>query len=173
MNHDNISCNFLYSTVKDFSVPAYPLHIRVIRGMEEYRDLPYRIYSPIRNIISPQHDGVRADSGPFSQEESLNLQPGDWVQVRSIEEIKDTLDKNKKYKGLLFMPEMEKFCGMNFKTLKKIESIKLESTGEMRRLRSPTVFLDGAYCNGERHEGCDRACFHFWREAWLKRLSDP
>jgi hypothetical protein len=68
------------------------------------------------------------------------------------------------------MPEMEKFCGKKFKVFKKVEIIKLESTGEVRKLRSPSVFLEGVYCNGERHEGCDRACFHFWREAWLKRI---
>ncbi|WP_243668663.1 hypothetical protein [Methanoculleus chikugoensis] len=44
-------------------------------------------------------------------EEVLDLQPGEFVQVRSLEEIRSTLDENGKYKGLLFMPEMEDFCG--------------------------------------------------------------
>jgi hypothetical protein len=94
------------------------------------------------------------------------------VQVRSIDEISVTLDGKGKYKGLYFMPEMEKFCGKKCKVFKKAEIIKLESTGEVRKLKSPSIFLEGVYCNGERHEGCDRACFHFWREAWLKRISD-
>jgi hypothetical protein len=108
----------------------------------------------------------------MSQNEVLNLQPGEWVQVRSCEEISATLDEKRKYKGLYFMPEMEKFCGGKFKVFKKVEIIKLESTGELRKLRSPSVFLEGVYCNGETHDGCDRACFHFWREIWLKRISD-
>jgi hypothetical protein len=104
--------------------------------------------------------------------ESLNLQAGDWVEVRSIDEISLTLDENRKYKGLLFMPEMEKFCGKKFKVFKIAKIIKLESTGEVRRLGNPSIFLDDVYCNGESHEGCDRSCFHSWNEAWLKRVPD-
>jgi hypothetical protein len=100
----------------------------------------------------------------------LNLQPGEWVEVRSIDEISRTLDDKGKHKGLLFMPEMKNFCGKKFKVFKKAEIIKLESTGEVRKLRSPSIFLEGVYCNGEHHQGCDRTCFHFWKEAWLKRI---
>jgi hypothetical protein len=109
---------------------------------------------------------------PQEIDETLNLQAGEWVQVRSIDEISLTLDKNQKYKGLYFMPEMEKFCGGKYRVFKRAEIIKLESTGEVRKLKSPSIFLEGVYCNGERHEGCDRACFHFWREAWLKRIPE-
>jgi GNAT superfamily N-acetyltransferase len=34
------------------------------------------------------------------------------------------------------------------------------------------VFLEGVYCDGERHQGCDRTCLHLWREAWLRRVPD-
>jgi hypothetical protein len=37
-------------------------------------------------------------------------------------------------------------------------------------LKSPTVFLEGVYCDGKRHNDCDRSCLLFWREAWLKRV---
>jgi hypothetical protein len=109
---------------------------------------------------------------PSSVNDPLNLQPGECVEVRSIDEISLTLDDRRKYKGLYFMSEMEKFCGKKFKIFKKVEIIKLEPTGEVRKLRSPTVFLEGVYCNGELQEGCDRSCFHFWKEAWLKRIPD-
>ena len=102
----------------------------------------------------------------------LNLQPGEWVQVRSIDEISRTLDEAGKYKGLYFMPAMEEYCGKKFRVFKKAAIIKLESTGEVRKLKSPSVFLEGVYCDGEYHEGCDRACYHFWREMWLKRIPD-
>jgi hypothetical protein len=68
------------------------------------------------------------------------------------------------------MPEMIKFCGQKFKVYKKVENIALESTGEMRKLLSPTVFLEWVYCDGEFHEKCDRSCFCFWKEVWLKRV---
>jgi hypothetical protein len=32
-----------------------------------------------------------------------------------------------------------------------------------------TVLLDGAICDGWGGK-CDRSCFFFWREAWLRRV---
>jgi hypothetical protein len=52
---------------------------------------------------------------PSSENDNLNLQPGEWVQVRSIDDISTILDGERKYKGLYFMPEMEKFCGEKYK----------------------------------------------------------
>lgn len=43
----------------------------------------------------------------------------------------------------------------------------LENNGEIRKLKN-TVLLDGVMC--ENLYGCDRSCFHFWREAWLRRV---
>jgi hypothetical protein len=108
-----------------------------------------------------------------SQEpETLNLQPGEWIEVKSVDEIAETLDERQKYKGLYFMPEMEKFCGKKFRVFKRVEVIKLESTGEVRKLTCPAVFLEQVYCDGEHHDRCDRSCFLFWREVWLRRIPD-
>ena len=108
-----------------------------------------------------------------NSQESQNLQPGEWVEVKSVAEITETLDGEKKYKGLYFMPEMEEFCGKKFKVFKRAEIIKLESTAEVRKLTCPAVFLEGVYCDGTYHDGCDRACFLFWRELWLRRIPGP
>ena len=102
--------------------------------------------------------------------ETLNLQPGELVEVRSVKEIFATLNKHGKLKGLRFTPEMVKFCGRRFKVYKRLEKIILEATGELRRIRTPTVLLEGVLCDGEAHGGCERSCFCFWREAWLKRV---
>jgi hypothetical protein len=104
-------------------------------------------------------------------EPPLNLQPGEWVEIRSNEEISKTLDEMRKYKGVIFMPEMESFCGKKCKVFKKVEVVKFESTGEVRKLKTPPVLLEGVYCNGEFHDTCDRACLHFWMDPWLKRIS--
>jgi hypothetical protein len=42
---------------------------------------------------------------------------------------------------------------------------------EKRNIGSPTVLLDGVMCDGTEHGGCDRSCFLFWREEWLKRVT--
>jgi hypothetical protein len=104
-----------------------------------------------------------------TKQESLNLQQGEFVQVKSMREIALTLDDRGRHKGLYFMPEMEKFAGKKFRVFKKVETILLESNGELRKIKSPTYFLDGVHCDGKKQGGCDRACFHYWREDWLKK----
>lgn len=101
----------------------------------------------------------------------LNLRPGEWVEVRLVKEIFATLDSQGKLRGLRFTPELEKFCGKRLKVYKRLEKIILEATGELRRIRTPTVLLEGVFCDGEAHGGCDRSCFCYWREAWLRRVS--
>jgi len=155
------SCNFLYPDVINASVPYNSLFVRIKKRIVSYGKSACSRY---KNNFYPKKRSKEV--------ESLNLQPGEWVEVRSMDEISQTLDEKRKYKGLFFMWEMEKCCGKKFKVFKKVEIIKLEPTGDIRKLKSPTVFLEGAYCNGELQEGCDRSCFHFWKEAWLKRLPD-
>jgi len=100
---------------------------------------------------------------------TLNLQPGELVQVKSYQEISATLDKNGFNKGLLWMPTMQKFCGRKFRVYKRLNRIMIESTGEIRNIKN-TVLLDGVMC--EDLYGCDRSCFHFWRDAWLQRVTE-
>lgn len=102
---------------------------------------------------------------------TLNLQPGEVVEVRSAKEIFATLDAQGKLRGLRFTREMEKFCGKRFRVYKILSKIILEATGELRKIKTPTVLLDGVFCDGTAHGGCDRSCFCYWREHWLKRVA--
>jgi hypothetical protein len=172
MEKNYTSCNFLYSDVISASVPYFSLSDRIKKN---FLNFVYSAYPSCKNFFVHKKSVNKTPPPPFSpslENDTLNLQPGEWVQVRSIDEISATLDGNLKYKGLYFMSGMEKFCGKKFKVFKKVEIIKLESTGEVKKLRTPSIFLEGVYCNGEGHEGCDRACFHFWKEAWLKRIPE-
>jgi hypothetical protein len=101
-------------------------------------------------------------------EEVKDLQPGEWVEVKSREEILATLDANGKHRGLRFVPEMFEYCGQSFKVLKRVEKICIENTPDVRKLKN-TVLLEGGLCQGGGI-GCDRSCFHFWREIWLRRI---
>ena len=47
----------------------------------------------------------------MSNQQVLGLKAGEWVQVRSKEEILATLDANGRLDEMPFMPEMLKFCG--------------------------------------------------------------
>jgi len=94
------------------------------------------------------------------------------VEVKSEAQILATLDKNGKYKGLYWMCNMRKFCGKRYRVYKRLERMLLECTGEYRKIKN-TVLLEEVFCDGEEWYGCDRTCFHFWREVWLKRVEGP
>jgi hypothetical protein len=112
--------------------------------------------------LNRTHDSVKG--------ENLDLKTDDCVEVRSEKEIFDTLDSQGKLRGLRFTPEMAKFCGKRFRVYKRLDKILLEATGELRRIKTPTVILEGVFCDGSAHGRCDRSCFCFWREEWLKRF---
>jgi len=88
------------------------------------------------------------------------------VEIRSQEEILRGLDSEGKLDGVPFMPEMCRFFGQVFRVHRRTEKTCVEGSG-IRRLRG-AVFLDGVRCDGSAHEGCDRRCLIFWRDAWLK-----
>jgi hypothetical protein len=122
-------------------------------------------------MLSPRNGATRTTDNLSSN--SPTLRCGDWVTVKSAKQIYSTLDEKDKLNGLTFTPEMVKFCGRQFKVLKVLNKIIVESTGELRRIKTPTVLLEGAFCDGAQHGGCDRSCLCFWREAWLQRIAPP
>lgn len=104
-------------------------------------------------------------------DEVLNLQPGELVEVKSEQEIMPNLDLSRRYKGLSFMRGMREFCGKRLKVYKRVDLILLESNHEFRKLKN-TVLLEGAICDGQEQSGCDRSCFYYWKEAWLRRVNE-
>ena len=127
-------------------------------------------YSKLGRVLGGESrkNGSRAHPPlPAGLEENLGLRPGEVVEVKSEAEILATLDERGRHRGLLWMPNMARFCGKRHRVLKRMETIMLESTGELRKIRN-TVLLEGAMC--EDLYGCDRSCFHYWRETWLRRV---
>jgi predicted DNA-binding antitoxin AbrB/MazE fold protein len=102
--------------------------------------------------------------------ETLNLQPGELVQVRSREEIVATLDKNKRNRGLLFDGEMLPFCGGIYRVLRRVHHIVDERTGKMMDMKNPCIVLEGVYCKSDYNRFCPRAIYCYWRENWLSRV---
>jgi len=100
---------------------------------------------------------------------TLGLQPGELVRVRSIDEILATLNRKRRCRGLLWMTGMRKYCGNQYRVYRRVERIVQETNGEFRNMKD-TVLLEGVMCDGKAFGGCDRSCFHFWREAWLERV---
>jgi hypothetical protein len=98
------------------------------------------------------------------------LRVGEWVQVRSKEEILKTLDSNACLEGMPFMPEMFAFCGSKFQVYKSAHKT-CDTVFPVRGRRvDRAVHLD-TRCDGSSHGGCQASCLIFWKEAWLKPLT--
>ncbi len=105
--------------------------------------------------------------------QNATLRHGDLVEVKAPDEILLTLDANGTLNHLPFMPEMIEFCGRQFRVstraLKTCASSKTLST--MRGFTTDdVVLLDDLRCSGAEHDGCQKACTIFWREAWLRKV---
>jgi len=103
---------------------------------------------------------------------TLNLQPGELVQVRTKEEIMSTLDKQSRNRGLLFDYEMLTYCGSIFRVLRRVYRIVDAKTGKMLEMKNPCIVLEGVACRSDYHRLCPRAIYHYWRENWLVRAVD-
>lgn len=100
------------------------------------------------------------------------MQVGDWVEVRSKEEILRSLDQDGRLEGLPFMPQMFDYCGRRFKVYKRAhkacDTVNVEIAS--RRLAN-AVHLE-TRCNGKAYGDCQAACLIFWKEAWLRPVEE-
>jgi hypothetical protein len=92
---------------------------------------------------------------------------GDWVEVRSREQILATLDRDGNLDGLPFMPEMAGHCGRRHRVQAVMTKICGGGEGMRAVLGEPLLLLDGLRCDGTSHGLCSRACTLLWRPAWL------
>ena len=127
--------------------------------------------------IRPIFSGLypRGSSKPMPLE-GLNLQPGEWVEVKSIQSIIETLDERGYNRGLYFSPDMRLWCGRRCRVRGRMDRIIVDGTGQMRQLRN-TVCLENSTCGcsymGFGRDGCSRCELTYWREIWLRRSEGP
>ena len=107
-----------------------------------------------------------------SPQEALDLRPGETVVVRSKREIERTLNAASRNRGLWFDGEMLRFCGGEYRVLKRVDRLIEESTGKLVRLATPCVVLDGITASGEYLAFCAQNEAIFWREVWLSRRGE-
>lgn len=102
------------------------------------------------------------------------LRAGEWVQVRTKEEILATLDAKGRLDELPFMPEILQYCGMKLQVSKRAHKTCDPALGIVGRKMANAVHLENIRCNGSAHDGCEAGCLIFWKQAWLKRVEgDP
>lgn len=107
---------------------------------------------------------------------SLDLQPGEWVVVKSPKQIAATITPNGFNRGMRHDPEMLKYCNERFRVQARVSRLIHEKTGKMTTMKTPCIQLENVYCRAELTEkrlGCPRASSTYWREIWLERVDPP
>lgn len=133
-----------------------------VRGFAKRR-LCY-VQNTLREVL---HSISGKKENPMKRTEEL--QPGDIVVILPREEIRQTLNQWNRLKGLTFMEEMWEYCDTKQRILKRVNTLLDERDYKMKKCKG-LVILDGVLCSGTTDLGtCDRSCFFFWREEWLKK----
>lgn len=99
----------------------------------------------------------------------LGLQPGDRVRVKTRKEIRATVDRDARNRGLTFDVEMTPYCGKDMRVQRVVRRNIDDWTGRMLQLPRRCIVLEGAVCRGLYHGLCQRQLEPYWREAWLER----
>jgi len=164
-------------TLEDAGRPLSPLEKAGLRTKKAGRKWTGRLARWLRHPVRAwraRHGEGRRDASVSIPDRVLNLRPGERVRIRPFEEIRATLDAEGRSDGLGFMvAAMKKYCGGTYTVRKRVRLFFDERKREMRRARD-VVILEGVFCETPPDEaddwaGCDRACFLFWKEAWLER----
>jgi len=103
---------------------------------------------------------------------SRRLRVGDWVEVRSKDEILATLDPQGRLDGMPFMPEMLAYCGRRFRVQKRAHKT-CDTVFPIRSRRVVDAVHLATRCDGSAHGGCQAGCLIFWKTAWLRRIGEP
>ena len=105
--------------------------------------------------------------------EVLDLRPGELVEIKSKEEILETLDTKSMNRGLRFDGEQIKYCGQRARVRQIVERILDERTGKMVHFKGGCIVLEGVTCSGQYNQYCPRSIYPYWREIWLRRVEEP
>jgi len=102
----------------------------------------------------------------------LRLLPGDVIEIRSKNEILQSLDSNGELDQLPFMPEMLQFCGQKFTVYRRADKTcdTIDNQGALRM--RDAVHLENLRCEGSSHGGCQAECLLYWKESWLKNPAE-
>lgn len=116
--------------------------------------------------------GVPTSVGKQAPALAVSLAAGDWVRVRSREEIEATLDRWHELRGCAFLENMWQYCGTTQRVLTSMQRFLDERDYQVKKCRG-IVLLENIHCEGTPVFGrCDRRCYLFWREEWLEKISE-
>ncbi|MEO1201631.1 MAG: hypothetical protein AAFX10_02910 [Pseudomonadota bacterium] len=140
----------------------------------------YRFWVSLYNGMSKMLGGHPWPYRPGPHEKktptgSLDLQVGEHVRVKSLDEIVATLNKEGKNRGMSFDAEMVRYCGKVFRVHSRVDRLINEGTGVMIDIQNPCIILEDVWCSSDWsacRRFCPRSIYHYWRELWLERVDD-
>lgn len=149
-----------FSAVAAGNLSAWGMVKRILTWMR------WKIY----NRLIGQHARGTQEKTPT---EFLGLEPGEIVEVKSLEEIVATLNKDGRNRGLHFSADQRPFCGGRYRVRSRADNFIAEGTGEMKHFHN-TVILEDVLCDSAcfAFGGCYRGDLLYWREIWLKRVEE-
>jgi hypothetical protein len=113
--------------------------------------------------------------GQPTPEATLNLQPGEFVRVKSHEAILKTVTTDNKNRGMSWDAELVPYCGGTYRVLDRVHRMIDERSGKMIVMKVPCIILDSVFCQARYSRNrmlCPKAMYPYWREIWLERV-DP
>ncbi len=118
-------------------------------------------------VVFPHYGTTREKTSPHAV---LDLQPGEWVRVRTKREIEQTLTIRRRNRGLWFDGEMVRFCGGVYRVATRIDRLIKENSGSMIAITNPCIVLEGVTASAEYLGLCAQNEVIMWREIWLERV---
>jgi hypothetical protein len=126
-----------------------------------------------RRLIGRPFPSVCGLAGEKTPTGALDLKVGEFVRVRSRDEIMKTLNSQQRNRGLFFDVEMTPFCEKGtYRVQTRVEKIIDEKTGKMIKMPNSCLILDDVTCSGRLSQHrmfCPRSIYPYWREIWLER----
>lgn len=167
--HDVRSGNAtLYATIKALAWRVFRWSNGRFRGYK----LQQSIFNHMQRLRGGMTNVPLAGDKVKTPRETLSLAVGERVQVKSVEEIRDTLNVEQRNRGLYFDKEMQPYCNKAYQVGARVTQIIEEKTGRMMQLPGDCLILEGVICTGRYHWNCPRASPSYWREIWLRRATE-
>jgi hypothetical protein len=123
-------------------------------------------------------DGLLRGPNKRTPNESLSLQPGERVRVKTRAQIAATLDTGGRNRGMAICSEMIRCSGREADVRYRVDRLIDEKTGVMRELtntvtlcniQNDATLADECLCYKELGN-CPRGEIMYWREIWLERI---
>jgi hypothetical protein len=146
-----------------------------LRSLKRGWRLSVWLYDRLHRLVTGRPDPFRGGvipDGTSTPESRLDLQPGEWIEVKSHDEILQTITVGLQNHGMKYNAELTPFCGQRFRVAQRVHRIIEEKSGRMITMKNPCITLENVYCQAQYTAYsllCSRRVTPYFREIWLRR----